>query len=137
MMEETLILPADLAQLEHLSAWIDEMCALHSVPDDAHYHLNVALEEVVINAIKHGSCDAREDAIRVTMTLDGDEVRVTISDTGTPFNPLDMPPPDLSGDIAARPIGGLGIHLVRSLMNSVRYERRDGRNWLYLVKRTS
>jgi len=134
MVEKTLTLPADLAHLEHLSAWIDEFCALNGIPDDTHYHLNVALEEVVINAIKHGQCPPSADAIRVTMTLEGGEIHITIDDTGRPFNPLEAPAPELGGDIAARPIGGLGIHLVRCLMGSLRYERRDGRNWLYLTK---
>jgi serine/threonine-protein kinase RsbW len=134
MKEESLTLPGDLACLERLSAWIDEFCALHAVPDETHYHLNVALEEMVINAIKHGQCGMAEDAIRVIMELADGEIRITVSDSGKAFNPLDVPEPDLGGDIARRPVGGLGIHLVRCLMGSVRYERRDERNWLYLTK---
>jgi serine/threonine-protein kinase RsbW len=134
MKKETLALPGDLAHLERLSAWIDEFCALNAVPDETHYHLNVALEEVVINAMKHGRCGLAEDAIRITMELEDGEIRITVSDSGKAFNPLDVPAPDLGSDIAKRPIGGLGIHLVRCLMGSVRYQRREERNWLYLTK---
>jgi anti-sigma regulatory factor (Ser/Thr protein kinase) len=61
-------------------------------------------------------------------------LNVTITDTGIPFNPFDAPPPDLSSNLAERPIGGLGIHLVRSLMNSVEYVREGGENRVRLRK---
>jgi anti-sigma regulatory factor (Ser/Thr protein kinase) len=70
----------------------------------------------------------------VGLRLSGQELNVTIADTGAPFNPLNAPPPDLTSNLVDRPIGGLGIHLVRSLMNSVEYEREGGENRLRLRK---
>ena len=67
-------------------------------------------------------------------TYCGKELHITITDTGIPFNLLNAPPPDLTSNLVDRPIGGLGIHLVRSLMNSVEYERKGGKNRLHLRK---
>lgn len=127
-------LDADLAELERLTEWLDQFCEGHAIEDSAHYHINVAVEEVVINAIKHGECQPTAGAVEVELTLAGGELRIDITDTGVPFNPLDLPTPDLGADIAKRKVGGLGVHLVRSLMTRVEYERLEGRNRLRLTK---
>jgi len=132
--EERIRLNADVAELERLSAWLDDYCERHQIPDEPHYHLNVAVEELVLNAIKHGHCLPANCAIEVGLRLSGQALNVTITDTGIPFNPLDAPPPDLTSNLADRPIGGLGIHLVRSLMNSVEYVREGGENRVHLRK---
>jgi len=128
-------LDADLAELERLTEWLDRFCESHGVEDAAHYHINVAVEEVVINAIKHGQCHPQAGAIEVELTLAGEELQIEVTDTGVPFNPLELPPPQLDADIAKRKIGGLGVHLVRSLMTRVEYERLAGGNRLRLSKR--
>ncbi len=130
----TLILNSNLEELGRLVEFIETFCHSHALPDETSYHLNIALEELVLNAMKHGSCHPAEGAIRLEIELDGDTLNIDLSDTGVPFNPLDRPEPDLTGNIAERPIGGLGIHLVRSLMGSISYQRREGRNHLHLTK---
>jgi anti-sigma regulatory factor (Ser/Thr protein kinase) len=132
--EDHIRLNAELGELERLMAWLDDFCERHEIPDEAHYHLNVAVEELVLNAIKHGRCSPAEGAIGVGLRLSGQELDITITDTGIPFDPLNAPPPDLKSSLADRPIGGLGVHLVRSLMNSVEYERQGGENRLHLRK---
>jgi anti-sigma regulatory factor (Ser/Thr protein kinase) len=132
--EDHIRLNAELGELERLTAWLDGFCERHEIPDEAHYHLNVTVEELALNAIKHGRCSPAGGAIEVGLRLSGQELQITFTDTGIPFNPLDAPPPDLTSSIADRPIGGLGIHLVRSLMNSVEYERDGGQNRLRLRK---
>ena len=132
--EETLTLDSDLEELERLRGFIDAFCEREEVPEDSHYHLSLALEELVVNAMKHGVCQPRRSAIRLAMRMESGEVRITLSDTGVPFNPLEAPLPDLGQELLGRPIGGLGIHLVRCLIPSIRYERHDGRNYLYLNK---
>jgi len=134
MTEEHLRLNADVAELEPLTAWLDGFCERHAISDEVHYHLNITVEELVLNAIKHGRCSPAEGAIEVGLRLSGQELHITITDTGIPFNPLNAPLPDLTSSLEGRPIGGLGIHLVRSLMNSVEYERRSGENRLHLRK---
>ncbi len=67
----------------------------------------------------------------------GDEITVEIEDDGRAFDPFDAPPPDLTSSIEERAIGGLGVHLVRSLTDDASYERRDGRNIVTLRKRAA
>src|SRR5574341_1146729 len=93
---DTLTLDSDLAELERLRGFIDEFCRREGLPEESHYHLNVALEELVVNAIRHGACQPREAAIRLAMRMEGGEVRITLSDTGLPFDPLQAPAPDRS-----------------------------------------
>lgn len=132
--EERLRLDADLAELERLTAWLDSFCKRHGIPEEPHYHLNIAVEELVLNAIQHGRCSPPEGAIGVVLRLSGAALDITITDTGTAFNPLDAPPPDLTNSLADRPVGGLGVHLVRSLMNSIEYQRAGGENRTHLRK---
>jgi len=131
---ETLILDSDPSQLERLGEFVDSFCDRHQVAEESRYHLHVSLEELVLNAMKHGHCDPAKDAIRVGMRMDGGNIRIEIFDTGVPFNPLDAPQPDLGANIAERPVGGLGIHLVRCLMSDIVYERKENRNHLCLTK---
>jgi anti-sigma regulatory factor (Ser/Thr protein kinase) len=132
--QEHLRLNADEAELARLTAWLDDFCERHQIPEEAHYHLNIAVEELVLNAIKHGRCSPAQGAIGIGLSLSGPELDITITDTGIPFNPLNAPPPDLTSSLADRPIGGLGVHLVRSLMNSIEYKREGGENRLHLRK---
>jgi anti-sigma regulatory factor (Ser/Thr protein kinase) len=132
--ENVLILDSDIAELERLEKFLGEFCAIENVPEEISYQLQVALEELVINAIKHGGCEPGKGAIRLAINKAGDEVSAVLSDSGVGFNPLDMPPPDLTKSLLDRPVGGLGIHLVRHLIPSIRYERRENRNYLYLTK---
>ncbi len=131
---DVLALDADLVDLERLRAFIDGFCGREGLSHDTRYHLTLALEELVVNAIKHGGCRPGKGAIRLTMRMEGDEVRMTLCDTGIPFDPLQAPPPDLGENVLRRPVGGLGIHLVRCLIPGIRYHRAAGRNWLYLTK---
>ena len=133
-MEEHIRLNAEVEELGRLTEWLDRFCERHRIPDEAHYQLNIAVEELVLNAIKHGHCSPAEGAIQVDLRLAGPELYIAITDTGIPFNPLNAPPPDLTSSLAERPIGGLGVHLVRSLMNSVEYTREGGENRLRLRK---
>ena len=133
--ESILTLDSDVAELERLTAFIDAFCELEAVPAETCGQLQVALEELVFNVIKYGACEPKKDAIRLAIRREGDELRAVLSDAGVFFNPLDMPPPDLTGSVQDRPLGGLGLHLVRNLLQSIRYERCEGRNFLYFVKR--
>lgn len=132
--ESVLTLDSDSAELERLREFVDEFCKLEVLPREICNQLQVALEELVINAIKYGGCEPKEGAIRLSIRKKGDEVSVVLSDSGVDFNPLDAPSPDLTKNLLDRPVGGLGIHLVRHLIPSIRYERLGGRNYLYLTK---
>jgi anti-sigma regulatory factor (Ser/Thr protein kinase) len=97
--------------------------------------LNVVLDEAVSNAINHGYDAGVRGKIAVRLRRGADRVEVEVEDDGRPFDPLQAPPPDLTLPLERRPIGGLGIHLIRNLMDEVSYARHDGRNVLKMAKR--
>ena len=132
---DTLTLDSDIAELARLSQFVEAFCVRAALGDEIHYHLDVVLEELIINTVKHGKCDPLPGAIHLTLEREGDRLQISYSDNGLPFDPLHIPPPNLNQDLMQRPIGGLGIHLVRCLMPDIRYERRNGRNYLLLAKR--
>jgi sigma-B regulation protein RsbU (phosphoserine phosphatase) len=89
----------------------------------------VIVEELVCNVMDHGTASG-VDALSVDVSVDGGRVVLDIRDNGAAYDPLAHPPPDLEADIGERPIGGLGIHLVRELAQVARYRREDGWNIL-------
>ena len=88
------------------------------------------------NIISHAYDDEDEHQIAIRVALDGEGVAVRVEDDGRAFNPLDVPRPDLGLDLAKRPIGGLGVHIVRSVMDALEYRRENDRNILIMRKRT-
>lgn len=135
--DSVLALNSDPAELERLRDFIDAFCKFERVPEETCYQLQVAMEELVLNAIKYGACEPKKGAIQLSIRREQNELRAVLSDCGIGFNLLEAPRPDFTRSLSERPVGGLGIHLVRHLIPSIRYERRDGRNYLYLAKPVS
>ena len=96
--------------------------------------LNLALEESVTNVIMYAYPEGTEGTLDIDAQIDGNTVTFVISDSGKAFDPTARKEVDIDAGIDERPVGGLGIHLVRTIMDSVRYERKDGRNILTLTK---
>ncbi|MGR8934351.1 MAG: ATP-binding protein [Gammaproteobacteria bacterium] len=96
--------------------------------------VNLALEELIVNTIDYGYPDGRGGTIDVLIETGAGEIRITLEDDGDAFDPFALQPPDLSLAIEDRPVGGLGIHLVRSYMDSYRYDCVNGRNRIVLDK---
>ena len=93
----------------------------------------LAMEDLVTNVIKYGYDDAVEHSIRVDFDF-GPPASMSIEDDGHAFDPVrDAPKPDLSGDAAQRPIGGLGLHMVRTMVSTIEYSRECDRNRLELT----
>jgi serine/threonine-protein kinase RsbW len=88
------------------------------------------LEELFTNSVRHGGCAGMENAVHIRLQLHDDGVRVEYSDRGAAFDPLSAPAPDLELPLADRPVGGLGIHLLRQIMRELVYRREDGWNRL-------
>jgi serine/threonine-protein kinase RsbW len=97
--------------------------------------LLTAIEELVLNSIEYGYDDSDPHTISLVLSIDRETLTITVIDGGRPFDPLAAPPPDLSLPVLARPVGGLGLYLLRQLSDQVSYERRDGANRLTLTKR--
>ena len=94
----------------------------------------IALDEILSNVVRHA---VQDETVLIEMILvrDGDQVHVEVVDDARPFNPLLVPPPDTTSPLETREPGGLGIALVRSLTDDVRYERRGDRNRLTMTWR--
>lgn len=101
---------------------------------EALYFVLLAIEELVTNCIKYGYDDDGEHTIGIALSVAGPSLTMVVTDDGRPFDPLAVPPPDLSLDIQHRPIGRLGIFILRKLADQFAYERRDGANRVTLVK---
>ena len=124
----------DLAEIPRLSEFVDAFCApLAPTPKDVPA-LQLALEEAVTNVINHGFADGQPHTFTVELAAADRRVTVIITDDAPAYNPLARAEVDIKLPLEHRPIGGLGVHLVKKLMDSARYERRDGRNILTFVR---
>ena len=125
-----------LSEVKRLSRLVEAFGEAEGLGPEAVFSMNLALDEVVTNVIRYAhDDDGRQHPIVVRLALEQDVLTAQVEDDGRAFNPLEAPAPDIAASIDERPIGGLGIHLVRSLMNSVEYRREDGRNVLTMKKK--
>ena len=126
-------LNAMAAASESAEAWLGR----HQASPEVSFLVSLAIEELVTNCIKYGYDDDGEHTIEIVLSLADRALTMVVVDDGRAFNPLEAPPPDLSLPIENRPIGGLGLHLLRGLADDLIYERRNGTNRLTLIKRIS
>lgn len=97
--------------------------------------LLIAVDEAVTNVIQHGYRE-REGSVEVEIGRDAENMLICLRDGAPPFDPRVIPPPDLAAPLEDRPIGGLGVHLIRQNVDAVRYRvTAQGGNELTLVKR--
>jgi serine/threonine-protein kinase RsbW/sigma-B regulation protein RsbU (phosphoserine phosphatase) len=123
-----------LSELARVSQAFSEFQQHHQLPSEVAFDMHLALEEIIANVIAYGFEDDTEHHIRVSLFLEPGELRAEVEDDGKSFNPLEAPPPDTEQPLTERAVGGLGIHLVRHLMDEIVYRRRGGRNVLVLRK---
>jgi anti-sigma regulatory factor (Ser/Thr protein kinase) len=95
----------------------------------------LAIEELVTNCIKYGYDDSDDHIIAIVLSISDGSLTMDVIDDGHPFDPLTAPRPDFSLEVQDRPIGGLGIYLLRKLADNISYERNNGTNRLTLTKR--
>lgn len=131
----TLRIANDVAELSRVAESVDLYCGANGLPADAAFDINVALEELLMNTISYGFENSKSHEIVVTIAKDRETVTIEISDDGQAFDPLQAAAPDLDAPLEERRIGGLGIHFVKTMMDTVEYRRADGRNHLTLRKR--
>lgn len=115
---------------EAASRWLAD----NNAPPAAEYLANLAIEEFVTNSIKYGYHDSAEHVIEVELRLTDGDLMLTVTDDGHPFNPLEAPQPDTTLPVEERPIGGLGIYLLRKMFDRMDYTRTDGKNRVTLRK---
>src|SRR6201981_2989594 len=126
--------PADAAQLGVLTEFLREFGSAAALAPAQVGTLELALEEIFLNIVMHGSEAGSAPRVEVALNLDTDAVTMTVEDDGPQFDPLSLPPPDVTASLADRKVGGLGVFLVRNLMDTVSYARVAGRNQLRISK---
>ena len=127
----------EAADLPRIQAAIGEFSREQDWPPDIEFQVDLVLEELVLNVVNHGSSGGAGE-IAIELLSDAEAVTIEIIDDGKPFDPLtDAPDPDTESSIEDRAVGGLGIHLVRTMMDEVSYRREENRNHMILVKRRS
>lgn len=128
----------DLSELAIAGRAIDDFVACQGLPARVAHELNLALDEVLTNIISYGYDDDQDErSIQISIALADDAITVEVEDDGRPFNPLEAPveAPDPLASIEDRRIGGLGIFLVRNMMDQLEYRRRGDKNTLIMKKR--
>jgi len=135
LLTRSLTLTNDLKQIEMLPPFVEEVCKSLGFDGAATMKMNLAIEEAVANIINYAYPKGQEGTLHIDAEANDERLKFTISDNGSPFDPTAREDVDISLPADKRPIGGLGIFLVRQLMDSINYERVDGQNVLTLRKK--
>ncbi len=128
-------LPNRLSVIGETADGIADFLRGNAVSERAIGHLALALDEAMTNTIAYAWPQGGTHELTLEMTVDGRTVITVVSDDGIAFDPLEVPPPDLESSLEDRPVGGLGVHFMKTLMDDVTYRREGGRNVLTMHKR--
>ena len=135
VLEETLLLQNDVKQVKELIAFVKQVTERLGINVKQAKQIRLAVEEAVVNVINYAYLPEITGNIDVQAISDGQWLKFVISDNGVAFDPTEKEKADTTLSAEDRPIGGMGILLVRELMDSINYERTDGKNVLTLKKR--
>lgn len=130
-----IVLRNDLSEIAKLRRELENFGQRCSLSSKTLFELNLILEEVLANVIAYAYGDNQLHEIVVRADLGDGEVVIDVEDDGRPFNPLQIPPPDLDLPLEQRNVGGLGLHLVRELTSSIEYTRGEEKNHLVMRKK--
>lgn len=133
--ERHLILHNDIQQIPQLADFIETIASEANLDQGLAMSLNLALEEAVTNVIEYAYPEGSDGLVDIEAVIREGQLDFIISDSGKPFDPTAKPEVDITAGVEERPIGGLGIHLVRHIMDSVSYKREDGKNYLTMIKK--
>ena len=136
-MRKTLNLHNDVNEVPMLGEWMEVTGEQLGLPMAAVFQLNLALEEAFVNVVDYAYPGKNGMPVQLNMDGAGETLTFTLIDEGEPFDPTTLDEPDTSLSAEERPIGGLGVFLVKQIMDEVRYERQGNRNILtmtYTVK---
>jgi anti-sigma regulatory factor (Ser/Thr protein kinase) len=131
----SLTLDSSLAEVAVLAEALERFGTKHALALETRSTVNVVLEELVTNIIKYGYQGQPGQAIYVEIALRPGVLVLSVEDNAPPFNPLLAPEPDLKVPLHQRKPGGVGLHLVRKLMDHLDYQRTGGKNKLSMIKR--
>jgi anti-sigma regulatory factor (Ser/Thr protein kinase) len=134
-MERSIILANEISEISRLNEFIDALGEEFSLAPDIVFNLNLVLEEAVVNIINYAYPKEEHQYIYLSAKMNDGSIVLILTDTGKEFDPTAAPEADITLSADERQIGGLGIFLIRQIMNEVRYERIDGKNVLTLEKK--
>ena len=136
MKQNSITLPNDVQTVPQLAEFVDQVCEEAGFDMVTTMQLNLAIEEAVVNVMNYAYPSGTAGNVDIEAVLQsGNSLTFIISDSGVAFDPTVKPEVDTTLSAEERNIGGLGIHLIRQIMDSISYERTDSRNVLTLVKK--
>lgn len=135
--QHSITLPNDIEKVPELAAFVDEMCEGLGFDPSLSMSINLAIEEAVVNVMSYAYPPEQIGFIKIEAQANDKRLKITIIDNGKPFDPTAKKDVDITLSAEERDIGGLGIHLVRQIMDSVNYKRVNGENVLTLRKKLS
>jgi serine/threonine-protein kinase RsbW len=130
----TMRIGSESSEIPAVSAWLERILQEYGFSDEAILDTQLATEEAIANVITHGYGKPGEEII-ISCTVSRDRVEVQIADSAPRFDPLAVPEPDLDGTLEDRSVGGLGVFLIRQVMDEISYRYENGKNILVLVKK--
>jgi len=130
----TLRLPNRLSIIGETADDIAAFLRARGVPERAIHHLALSLDEAMTNTIAYAWPSGGDHELMLVIDVADGIVVAVVSDDGIDFDPLEVPPPDLESSLEDRPVGGLGVHFMKTLMDEVVYRREDDRNVLTMRK---
>lgn len=126
---------AGLDEVAKVNATLSHFAEVHALPAGVRRSMNVVLDELLTNTVSYGLAGRDDGKVTIDAELRRDRLTITLSDNGRAFDPFGRDAPDTTLGVEARPIGGLGIHLVGQLLDEASYHRRGEENIVVLVKR--
>jgi anti-sigma regulatory factor (Ser/Thr protein kinase) len=130
----SLTLENRLDELEGVKDRIVDFCRSLGLNKKTTFQILFSVEEIFVNIVSYGYRDPDVHYIDIDLTHQDDALALRFVDDGVHFNPLEADPPDLEAPLEKRPVGGLGLHLTKYLMNEIAYEREGDKNVLTLIK---
>ena len=127
-------LKSKLSELNTLCRHLEDCGSVMELSQKCLFEINLGLDELFTNIISYGFDDGIEHQIKFSLAKAEETLVVQVEDDGIPFNPLDAAGPAVARDLDSINIGGLGIHLVKKVMDDIDYQRVEGRNKLILKK---
>jgi serine/threonine-protein kinase RsbW len=125
----------EISEIPRLNEWVEEALAAEGVGPTPIFNATLAIEEAVVNVITHAFAGvAPPHHLALSLAVTPEVLRIELSDNGRPFDPASANAPDLTSPLAEREPGGLGLHLIRTMMDRVEYSREADRNRLVLEK---
>lgn len=133
-MEKKLVIKNDISEISKLATFVEELSEEFNLTPELNFNLNLVLEEAVSNVILYAYGKEVQKEITLLANMSNNNLIFVLTDSGKEFDPTKVPDADVTLSAEEREIGGLGIFLIRQIMDMVEYQRIDGKNVLTMRK---